>query len=131
MARPIIPVDEVLLEKLAAMFCTMKEMAAVLNVSVDTLERRYAEVIAKGREKGRSKLRRLQWQSAERGNVAMLIFLGKQLLHQRDVAIIEGEVTVNNVSGMTKEEAMKRLNERTRPVQQVIDVTPDGSDDTK
>lgn len=74
--------DEV--EKLAAMHCTMKEIASFVDCSVDTLERKFADVIAKGKEKGKAKLRRLQWQSAEKGNVVMQIWLGKQYLDQRE-----------------------------------------------
>jgi hypothetical protein len=45
-----------------------------------------AEAIERGREVGRTRLRRLQWQGAEKGNATMLIWLGKQLLGQRDYA---------------------------------------------
>lgn len=84
MARPQIEIDPKDLEKLAAMGCSMKEMAAFCECSVDTLERRFADVIHKGRESGKTSLRRLQWQSAQKGNVTMQIFLGKQLLGQSD-----------------------------------------------
>lgn len=84
MARPRLKIDPIEVEKLAAMHCTMKEMAAFFNCSVDTLELRFPDVIAKGREKGKIKLRRLQLQAAEKGNVVMLIWLGKQILGQSD-----------------------------------------------
>jgi len=84
MARPKIQIDPIEVEKLAAMGCTTKEIASFFDCSVDTIDRRFAESLLKGKEKGKIKLRRLQWQAAEKGNVAMLIFLGKQYLGQRD-----------------------------------------------
>src|SRR5690242_12967431 len=88
--RPVIELDLDLVEDLAAIQCTDEEIAAVLNVSVDTITRRkqkapeFAEKLAAGRSRGRASLRRLQWRIAEQGNAAMAIFLGKNLLGQRD-----------------------------------------------
>lgn len=85
MARPKIEIDEALVRKLATIHCTMNEISAVVGCSVDTLERRYAELIKKGKNEGKSSLRRLQWEAAQKGNTTMLIWLGKQILAQRDV----------------------------------------------
>ncbi len=84
MARPKLQLDEKLIEKLATIHCPIKEIAAMLDCSVDTLDRNYADLIAKGREKGKSTLRRTQWNAAMSGNVVMMIWLGKQLLGQSD-----------------------------------------------
>ncbi len=84
MGPPRKPVDAELVGNLAGIGCTMEEISAFAKVSVDTLERRYAEIIKKGRELGKSSLRRMQWKAAEVGNVTMMIWLGKQLLAQRD-----------------------------------------------
>lgn len=84
MARPQVEIDESVVEKLASIQCTMIEIAAVVGCSVDTLERRFADTIKTGRAKGRSSLRRLQWEAAQKGSNAMLIWLGKQLLGQSD-----------------------------------------------
>lgn len=70
--------------KLAAIHCTMEEIAAVVECSVDTLERRFAEVIKRERDKGKTSLRRKQFEVALSGNVTALIWLGKQCLGQRD-----------------------------------------------
>lgn len=82
--RPKLEINEVDVEKLATMCCTMNEMASFFSCSVDTLERNYAEVIKKGRDKGKISLRREQYLQAMKGNITMLIWLGKQLLDQRD-----------------------------------------------
>lgn len=84
MARPQIPIDPDVVEKLAAIHCTMKEIAAVVECSVDTLERRFAEIIKQGRDKGKTSLKRWQWKAAEKGNVTMQIWLGKNYLGQSD-----------------------------------------------
>lgn len=84
MARPKLEIDEEQVLKLAMIQCTMNEMAAVLNCSVDTLERRFADVIQKGRDSGKMSLKRKQWETAMNGNVAMLIWLGKNMLGQTD-----------------------------------------------
>lgn len=79
---PPIRVDEDVLRGLASLQCTYDEMAGVLGVSADTLERRYREVVEAARATGRTTLRRLQWRGAQEGNPAMLIWLGKQMLGQ-------------------------------------------------
>lgn len=84
MARPKKTIDENLVRKLATILCTMEEIAAICECSVDTLERRFADVIKKAKEVGKSSLRRLQWESAQKGNITMQIWLGKQHLEQRD-----------------------------------------------
>lgn len=77
-------VDALVMERLAAICCTMAEIAAVTGLSVDTLERRFAEPIKRGREIGKATLRREQYRLAMNGNPTMLIWLGKQLLGQTD-----------------------------------------------
>lgn len=82
--RPKKRIDRRQVERLARIHCTLPEMAAVLGCSQDTIERNFAESIKKGREEGRRSLRRMQFAAAQKGNVSMLIWLGKQLLGQRD-----------------------------------------------
>jgi hypothetical protein len=77
------------LEKLSALQATDVEIAAWFDVSPRTIERRrkkpkFAEVMERGKAKGRLSLRRLQLRLAERGSTAMAIFLGKQILGQAD-----------------------------------------------
>src|SRR5579872_6573440 len=84
--RPKKFVDLELVEKLAAIQCTYPEIASTLGVSVDTLTRHpdFAATYKRGAEGGRKSLRRMQFKSANRGNVAMQIWLGKQYLGQSD-----------------------------------------------
>jgi len=121
MGRPKIQIDEMEVEKLAAMHCSAREIAAFFSVSVDTIDRRFADTMAKGRQKGRAKLRRLQWEAAVKGNVVMQIWLGKNLLGQSDKQ--EQDITVTGaltVGAMTKAQAQEMLdkieNEKQKPV---------------
>lgn len=95
MARPRIELtdkDWVQIEKMCAIFCTGEEIAAILGISYDTLERRVkerfdmscAEYIKEKSAIGKMSLRRMQYKAAEKGNNAMLIWLGKQYLGQTD-----------------------------------------------
>ena len=91
--KPIdIDLDE--LQKLCALQCTHEEIAAWFGCSVRTIEKysKHAEVgeaMARGRAKGRISVRRAQMRLLEAGNAVMGVWLGKQLLGQRDVTPIE------------------------------------------
>ena len=97
MARPRKQVDLSMAEKLASILCTEQEIADMLEISVDTLARRireqynmsFAEFFKRFSARGKTSLRRLQYKSAERGNVTMQIWLGKQWLNQRDSMLEE------------------------------------------
>ena len=82
--RPPKEIDEDTVKKLASIMCTMEEIAYVVGCSVDTLENRFSEIIKEGKAKGRTSLRRHQFLAAEKGNTAMLIWLGKQFLGQSE-----------------------------------------------
>jgi hypothetical protein len=86
MARPRIQIDEEQLRKLAAIHCTMQEIAYFFEVSVDTLERRYADTIAAARANGKMSLRRKRFEVALSGSVPMLIWLSRIILGESDAA---------------------------------------------
>jgi hypothetical protein len=93
--RPKAEVDVVLVERLAGIGCTDREIAFVLKVSEDTFRRRKKDDVAvldaynKGKGERLLSLRRRQDKAAMAGNVSMLIFLGKQELGQSDQITIE------------------------------------------
>lgn len=103
MARPRKAIDPAQVEQLAMIDCSYEEMAAVLGCSPDTLQRRFAAVIEKGRAVGRSSLKRTQYriamgqnaqfdkagnkiQKEREPNPTMLIWLGKIRLGQKEPA---------------------------------------------
>lgn len=72
------------IDKLAAIHCTDEEVAENIGISVDTLVNNFSEPLKKGKLKGKRSLRRLQYELAQKGDRVMLIWLGKQLLQQKD-----------------------------------------------
>lgn len=82
--------------------CTGEEIAGVLRMDYDTLNRickeqkgiYISEYIKQNQNGGKMSLRRAQWRSAENGNVTMQIWLGKQWLGQKEQQEIE--LSVNN-----------------------------------
>jgi hypothetical protein len=96
MARPRKTIDLKELEKLCMMQCTDEEIAAWFGVSRDKIIRRkeingFCGAYENGKHLGKVSLRRLQWQAAQKGNITMLIWLGKQILGQRDNLALTGD----------------------------------------
>ncbi len=90
--RPRIEIPQDEFEKLCAIWCNEEEIAGWFSCSVDTLYRwckrtykmTFAEIYTQKASKGTVSIRRKQFELAQKGNVALLIWLGKQKLGQRD-----------------------------------------------
>ena len=82
-------IDTEKVQQLASFGCTNTEIASFFGCDVSLITKNYSQFLAKGRDKGKIRLRQLQWQSAEKGNTAMLIWLGKQILGQTDKSEVE------------------------------------------
>lgn len=89
LGRKPTPIDFEEMEKLCAMQCTLVEIAAFFNCSVDTIERAvkakenmgFAEYFKAKSALGRMSLRRRMFHSAiEDGSVPMMMWLSKQYL---------------------------------------------------
>lgn len=91
MARPKKNIDAEEVYKLAKLGCKNEEIAAWFNCTADTIERRFAPELAKGKSEMKMSLRRWQLRAAENGNASLLIWLGKQILGQRDNDILSSE----------------------------------------
>lgn len=84
--------DWATIENACKIQCTGEEIASLLGISYDSLERRVkakfkiscADYIKMKSAGGKASLRRLQWESAKGGNATMQIWLGKQYLNQTD-----------------------------------------------
>ena len=95
--RPRIDINWEEFDKLCSLQCTLDEVAMYFDCSPDTIERRvqekydrtWTEVYDEKRGAGKIAIRRKQFQVALRGNVRMLIWLGKQWLGQRDMQDID------------------------------------------
>ena len=84
MPRQLLDIDEKKVEALASYGCTTTEIAAFFGCDVSTISKRFSKIIAKGKESGKIRLRQKQFEVAMKGNVSMLIWLGKQVLDQKD-----------------------------------------------
>ena len=85
MARPKkYNLDPKQIQNLARCGCTNVEIASFFGGSSDLLEKSYSEFLTKGRAEQKLRLRQLQMKSAEKGNVTMQIWLGKQILNQAE-----------------------------------------------
>lgn len=79
------------IRKIASLHATKEEAAAFLEVSKPTLNKflsdykKAQEAWEIGEGQGKLNLRRLQMKAAEGGSATMLIWLGKQLLGQKDI----------------------------------------------
>ena len=92
--RKPIEIDFAQLEKLASLQCTDQEIAAWFHCTARTIEKRrkeplFKEAMERGKAMGRISVRRAQMKLLEAGNATMGVWLGKQLLGQRDVTPIE------------------------------------------
>lgn len=123
MGRPRKEIDLVELEKLCQIQATAEEIAGWFECSVDTISRRiveaygvtFAEYYKQASSGGKISLRRKQFQKAQEGNVAMLIWLGKQVLGQREHVEHSGgaqAIQIDLSPAMTREAAMRELEKR-------------------
>jgi hypothetical protein len=109
--RPRKEIAQHTFEGLCEIQCTLEEIAGVLRVSEDTVERwcertyelGFADTYKKFSATGKTSLRRQQFELAKKGNATMLIWLGKQYLGQMDKPTDDSDEDLN------PEEAAKQL----------------------
>jgi len=104
--RPKIQIDKKTFEGLCFIQATKDEICSVFNVDEktltrwckDTYKRSFSDVLKEKSAGGKISLRRAQWQSAQKGNVVMQIWLGKNWLGQTDK--IENKFTGSENEGI-------------------------------
>ena len=83
--RPKINIDLDIVGNLASIGCTQEEIASVVGVSARTLQRNFAEIIDRFKNKGKASLRKKMWDKAvKKDNTMMQIFLSKNMLGMSD-----------------------------------------------
>jgi len=83
--------------------CTQDEICNIFGMTAETLNTRLKErgedcfstLYKKHSDTGKQSLRRAQWSAAMDGNPTMLVWLGKQMLGQRDKQDIEQTSRIN------------------------------------
>ena len=106
-----IQIDWAQFDKLCEFQCTLNEIAAWFECSIDTIENKvkeahgvkFSDYYDQKRGRGKVSLRRKQWNVAMKGDKTMLIWLGKQYLSQSDK--IEVEETSELVTNFEKDES--------------------------
>lgn len=83
------------IKKLAAMQCTMEEMAHFFDCSVDTLERHFADTIKEGRSKGKISMKRALFEKVLKGDLGAIVWWGKNFAGMSDKV----EQKVNEAQG--------------------------------
>ena len=114
MPRPLATVNERFVEMLAKHHLTTKEIAFVIGCSVTTLNHRFRSTIDRGRALAVVNLHELQWKSAMRGNVRMLIHLGKHTLGQTEQGLrtrTDYASTIGDSEGIVLDRRRQRTDE--------------------
>jgi AraC-like DNA-binding protein len=84
MGKVRIQIDPKNVEAYTRLGAPVAEIAAALGVSEWTIRHRFKDLVSQSRALRKIRLRQFQWNSAEKGNVPMQIFLGKHELGQGD-----------------------------------------------
>jgi len=92
MARPRKQIDQEEFEKLCGLQCTKAEIQGWFDITDKTLDRwvketynvSFSVIFQQKKQGGIISLRRKQYETAMKGNVTLLIWLGKQYLGQSD-----------------------------------------------
>ena len=82
--RPKKELDEDIIARLSQIGCTQEEIGSVVGISARTLQRRYAELVAENKNKGKASLRKKLWEKALKGDPKLLIWLSKNELGMVD-----------------------------------------------
>ena len=82
--RPKKELDEEVIARLSQIGCTQEEIGSVVGISARTLQRRYAELVAENKNKGKASLRKKLWEKALKGDPKLLIWLSKNELGMVD-----------------------------------------------
>lgn len=99
MGRPRKEVDFNVFEGLCEILCTEEEIAHAFKMDIDTLNARikekygetFSEVYKLYSAKGKISIRRKQVEVALSGNTSLLIWVGKQMLGQKEKSEISGQ----------------------------------------
>ena len=84
-------IDPEKVEYLSSIGCTAQEIADFYGIVRSTLYEKFGHLLIKGKHTRNKRLREYQWQAAQKGNVTMQIWLGKQYLNQGEYGSNEGE----------------------------------------
>lgn len=93
--KTVINPDEVY--KLAKLGASIEEMSDWFQVPRETIKYNFSEIIAKGKAETKHALRRAQIALALKGNATMLIWLGKNMLGQKETSTQQIEINPEQI----------------------------------
>jgi hypothetical protein len=91
MARPFKEIDADQVYKLASLGCKVTEIADFFGCDRDTIHNRFQDELTKGKADLKMSVRRWQLETAKKGNATMQIWLGKQILDQKESVDVTSE----------------------------------------
>lgn len=143
MGRPLKEIDWEQFEKLCMMHCTKEEIASWFNCSIETIENKaklqYGETFSALYKEfkchGKISLRRHMWQSAEKGNTGMMVWLSKQHLDMKDKIEHDVETSIllekiNKIKNLPREELIRLVKLEEEPNSNNIETESDSDEGT-
>lgn len=97
--RPRLEIDLEMVEDLVSVGCTQEEIASIMGFerTLFNTRKELNNIYKKGMDTFRASIRRQQWLRARAGDTGMLIWLGKQLLGQREKQDIDMKAAMSAV----------------------------------
>lgn len=92
--RPKAKLDVEMIEKLAKIHCTPREIGYIMGVDHRTIVKHHSDLLEKAKSLGKMNIRRKQFEVAMSGNPTMLIWVGKNWLSQSESPISDDDAKV-------------------------------------
>lgn len=132
--RPVIPIDETTVRKLARRLWSNNQIAAHFEVSHEVIYRRFGDIIKAEKEMGKAYLRDLQWKQAEKGDTKMIVHMSKHHLGEHDqqhlkVEKVSNEELAQLIQSRLMDDGVSLLPESDE--QDVVGQADDASEDTE
>jgi hypothetical protein len=134
MARPTKPIDPAMVEKLACSGCSSEQIGAILDCNERTIQRRFATILKRGRERRNGRLQIELFRRAMKGSDAIAIFLAKNWLGMTDRPDVVVNVQQNAIGEAIPAERLSRYGELMLQIAQEdreaakVVALPEGSD---
>jgi len=98
--RPRLAIDPTLVEAMAFVGGSDREIADYFGCDRSTIAKRFSRILTKARAGQRVRLRQKQYEVAMAGNPTILIWLGKQMLGQAD----QSKVQIGDLDALTDQQ---------------------------
>lgn len=104
-------IDPNVVRRLAAMGSDDDEIAEAFALKPEQIRNLFGDQLRQGRAQGKTALRRKQWQVAMKGNVPMLLHLGKNVLGQNDTTNVNVTGKIDVEHSDAKQKLLDLINE--------------------